>query len=179
MSLPVGSIIGIIGVNPDMPPDGWLYCNGGTFDAARYDELARIFSNNVLPNLVGLSLIGASRAGGSYPPSSEGVGTGKQQNANGTYGSESHTLSLQEMPSHQHFGFGERYDGWPFGVLDANQPGSKGAVDSDNYYFGTSFSGGKVQNGTTASENSSFGLIQPSYAIYFFIRATSRDAADV
>jgi hypothetical protein len=135
--------------------------------------LAAKLSNNRLPNLVGLSLIGASPPGASYPPSSLGPGNGNQQNADGTYGTDTHKLTLEQMPSHQHFGFGETNNNWPYGTSGSkNQLGSKGGEDTDNYYYGTSFSGGQQQDDGTFTANA-FGLIQPSYALYFFIRATA------
>lgn len=176
MSLPVGTIIGIIGANPNSPPAGWLYCNGRTFDGETYQDLANILSNNVLPDLVGLSLIGASLPGASYPPSLFGPGNGNQQNADGTYGTDTHMLTLEQMPSHQHFGFGEGYGDWPFGIFWSNQQkGSKGGEDTDNYYYGTSFSGGNYNLDGSKTTNNAFGLIQPSYALYFFIRATATE----
>jgi microcystin-dependent protein len=171
MCLPVGTIVGMIGVNPNSPPSGWLYCNGSTFDGQTYPRLASIFPNNTLPNLVGLTLMGAS-VGGSYPASSQGFGGGNQQNPNGTYGSAQHTMALEEMPSHQHFGFGENFSGWPLGTNGAFQFGSAGGIDQDNFYFGTMFTGGTNSNTTSAQPNNAFSLIQPTYAIYFFIRAS-------
>lgn len=174
MSLPVGTIVGIIGANPSSPPAGWLYCNGGSFDGLMYPDLAAILPNNLLPDLVGRSLIGASLPGAYYPPSWLGAGGGNQQNSDGTYGHDKHTLTLEQMPSHQHFGFGENYSSWPFGTLGPpNNPGSHGGQDNDNYLYGTSFTGGQTQNGPWASPTTAFGLIQPSYALYFFIRATA------
>lgn len=177
MSLPVGAVVGMIGANPSSPPAGWLYCNGSTFDGVKYPELAAILNNNTLPNLVGLSLIGASvpGTGSPYPPSWLGAAGGNQQNANGTYGNGTHTMALEEMPSHQHFGFGEGYDNWwPFGQIGSGSyPGSNGGRDGDNYYYGTTFNGGVLQNANSVQPNNAFGLIQPSYAIYFFIKAMS------
>ena len=172
MSLPVGTIVGMIGVNPKSPPAGWLYCNGSTFDGQTYPRLASILVNNTLPNLVGLTLMGASD-GGPYPASSLGLGGGNQQNPNGTYGSSQHTLDLEEMPSHQHFGFGSNYSSWPLGIFSAFQMGSNGGMDEYNNYFGTTFTGGTSSNTYGAQPNKPFGLIQPSYAIYFFICASS------
>jgi microcystin-dependent protein len=152
MSLPVGTIVGMIGVNPNSPPSGWLYCNGSTFDGQRYDDLAKIFPNNKLPNLAGLILIGASN---SYQ-------------AGGTYGSETvkHTLTIEEMPKHQHFGFGESSTSdWPYNVQGSNdKPGSAGGFDKNNCLYGTTETGG--------NREFSLSVIQPSYAVNFFIKAT-------
>jgi microcystin-dependent protein len=174
MSLPVGTIIGMIGVTPNSPPSGWLYCNGGPFDGQTYPRLARILGNNTLPNLVGLTLMGAS-VGGSYPASWIGYGGGNQQNQNGTYGSAQHTLSLQEMPAHPHLGFGANPDGWPFGTSGVFEMGSNSGISVDNRYYGTMFTGGTGSNTASAQPNNAFSVMQPSYAIYFFIRATSSD----
>jgi hypothetical protein len=61
--------------------------------------------------------------------------------------------------------------------------GSSGGKDNDNYYYGTTFTGGTSSNTSTAQPNNPFGLIQPSYAIYFFINASSSnvtaEASDV
>jgi microcystin-dependent protein len=177
MSLPVGTVVGMTGVNPNSPPSGWLYCNGSTFDGETYPQLAKVLGNNLLPNLIGLTLMGAS-SGGSYPASSLGYGNGTQQNQNGTYGSAQHTLAQTEMPSHQHFGFGEAYDNWPLGIMGPKgQMGSSGGKDNDNYYYGTTFTGGTSSNTSSAQPNNPFGLIQPSYAIYFFINASTSSAA--
>ena len=78
------------------------------------------------------------------------------------------------MPSHQHFGFGEGDGSWPFGTMGSkNNMGTKGGIDHDNYYYGTTFTGGTSSNASTVQPNNPFGLIQPSYALYFFINATT------
>ena len=40
------------------PPDGWLKCNGATFDAAKYPKLAKVYSTGKLPDLRGEFLRG-------------------------------------------------------------------------------------------------------------------------
>lgn len=180
MSLPVGTIVGMIGVNPKSPPAGWLYCDGSSFSGTEYPDLAEILSNNKLPNLVGLTMFGASTNGGAYPASSLGYTQGSGQNQDGTYGNTQHTLSQTEMPSHQHFGFGEGYSGFALGQIgDKHYQGSKGGMDTDNYYYGTTFTGGVQSNTTTQSTNNAFSLFQPSFAIYFFICAGSNNSASL
>jgi microcystin-dependent protein len=176
MSLPVGTVVGMIGQDPSSPPPGWLYCDGSLFEGQRYPQLAKILGNNTLPNLVGLSLIGASN-GAPYPPSNKGNTGGTHQNADGTYGSETHTLTVEQMPSHQHFGYGSSNGEWPLGVHGDDRPGAHTEYKYGNYYYGTMFAGGGPENTDQGVANFGFPLLQHSYAIYFFICASS-DTAD-
>jgi len=176
MSLPVGTVVGMIGVNPQIPPRGWLYCNGGSFNGLEYPELAKLLGTNTLPKLAGLTLMGASLPEDSYPASSLGDRHKKYQNPDGTYGKPEHALSMEQMPSHQHFGFGESSSSWPYGTQGVNnQMGSRGGWDFDNYLYGTTFAGGSKKISASAEPNDSFAVIQPTYAIYFFIFAGSPD----
>ena len=65
------------------------------------------------------------------------------------------------------------------GTVDNNEPGSKGGYDNDNRYYGTTWAGG-VNGYTTLGQmpNDAFPLMQASYAIYFFICASSQSAND-
>jgi hypothetical protein len=55
-----------------------------------------------------------------------------------------HILTVAEMPSHQHFSYGDANASWVGGIMPVyeSQMGSAGGEDNDNYYYGTSFSGG-------------------------------------
>lgn len=173
MSLPLGAVVGMIGVDPQSPPDGWLLCDGSSFQAGKYPDLAEKIPSCVLPNLTGLTLMGASVGAAPYPASSLGK-VNAAQNADGSYGSSEKKLTLNEVPAHQHFGFGEHGD-FPLGQTgNNNYQGSAGGGDRDNNYYGTTFAGGKdgSEVATTRTDNSPFSLLQPSYAIYFFIQAT-------
>lgn len=180
--LPVGTIVGMIGINPNDPPADWFFCNGKKIERVKYPALYDLLPNQgTLPNLQGMALMGASYGDYNVPPempggtpaSSLGNSHGFNQNENGTYGAPSHTLTAEQTPSHQHHGFGEHFSDWPLGVLgNMNLMGSAGGTDRDNYYYGTTFWGGKSKwDDTTPSENSPFPLLQPSYALYFFIYA--------
>jgi microcystin-dependent protein len=175
MSFPIGAIIGFLGADPNhSPSDSWLPCNGTNFDGIKYYELAQLLGNNLLPDLTGLSLIGASSNDGHYPPSTLGGSTGNSQNSDGTYGAPTHLLTIEEMPPHQHFGYGNAYANWPYGLSGGpNNPGSSAGMDNDNYKYGTTFMGGNTQDYT--SVNKAFSLIQPSFALHFFIRAQTED----
>ena len=51
-------------------------------------------------------------------------------------------MTIEEMPKHQHYGFGEATESRPYSVSGANQMGSKSDIDCDNYLYGTAFAGG-------------------------------------
>lgn len=56
----------------------------------------------------------------------------------------------QQVLKHKHFGFGEAYDGWPFGTSPTKgKMGSKGGTDWDNYFYMTS--DGSAYNGESSN----------------------------
>jgi len=149
--VPIGSIVAILEASSTSPPTGWLLCDGSPCPT-NY-PLASLLTD--LPDLRGYTLIGAD--GSSYPA---------QYPAQTQHGATtaSHTLTLQEMPAHNHYGFGEHNGDWPLGETGSqNNPGSHGGVDNDNYYYNTSVSG--------SSNAFTINIMQPSYAVYYFIYA--------
>lgn len=81
--VPVGSIVIWFGT---VPPPGWLLCDGSLFDAAEFPDLFSLLGANVLPDFTGMFPLGVSS---SYPLGSSG-------------GEESHALTVDELPSHNH-----------------------------------------------------------------------------
>ena len=159
----------MLGVSTSSPPDDWLLCDGSKIPP-RYSVLATLFPNGLLPDLRNYVLVGA---GGLY-------------NSGTTQGSLTHTLAWEEMPSHQHFGLGANYTtanalGCTSGTSDGLVGEFIGAhTTSPAYLWGTTFAGGignpdRVQHtnlGDTYmaySNNNSFSLLQPSYAVNYFI----------
>jgi len=129
--VPVGSIVAYHGATA---PDGWLPCDGGAIpDEDKYQDLRTLLGRSTTPDLRGRTLIGA------------GQGPGLSSRALGQQaGEENHQLTVAEMPSHNHYGFGEGYNNyWPLGQVGSNNnKGSRGGVDEDNYYYNTSSTGG-------------------------------------
>lgn len=89
---PVGSIVAFIGLLADIPPK-WLPCNFTLYAQADYPELAALLSatwisgdNFRTPNLQGHYIRGLADDTG----------------ASGESGSNSHTLTIGELPSHHH-----------------------------------------------------------------------------
>jgi microcystin-dependent protein len=147
--MPVGSIVAFYGAKP---PDGWLLCDGAAIpNEPKFQELRALLAKGVTPDLRGRTLIGS------------GQGAGLVSRALGQQGGEeNHQLTIAEMPSHNHYGFGEAYNNyWPFGQVGNNHnKGSHGGVDEDNYYYNTSSTGG----------NAAFNNMQPFHVVNYIIK---------
>lgn len=96
--IPVGSVLSYISSDP---PDGWLICDGQAVSRVHYPELFAIIGTNYgngdgsstfnLPNLKGRVVVGSGAEGGLTTRSLGDIG-----------GSETHTLDIDEIPSHSH-----------------------------------------------------------------------------
>ncbi len=137
--MPVGSIIAYGG---DRAPEGWVLCDGTRLGDVKYAELKSIVGAHT-PDLRDRFVVGAGR---SY-------------HRNATGGAAQVTLTESEMPSHKHYGWGEAFDGWPFGTQGSNYRGS-GDTDDDNRLYGTTDTGGNQPH-----ENR-----PPYYALVYIIK---------
>lgn len=179
-SFPIGTIVPII-ASPTSPPTGWLCCNGQHFDPSLYPDLASHLGSNTLPDLQGRTIIGASA---TYTQLS-------------TTGLPEVTLTLDQMPSHQHYGWGEvgGFPGLGFGASVKQGYLGSGKYDSDNYLYGSTFSGGQTDDTNqkipvsvpysvpddspyrytlnAPVQNNAVSVMQPSMAINYFIYAGS------
>jgi microcystin-dependent protein len=144
--MPVGSIVAFYGA---IVPEGWLRCNGDPVPSdAKYDELRNLGITKT-PDLRGRTLIG------------EGQGPGLTMRAlRVSSGFETHKLTVPEMPSHQHFGFGENWSEWPDGTQGAGKWGSAGARDQDNNLFGT----------TSEGRGQPHNIMQPYLVVNYIIK---------
>ncbi len=147
ITMPVGTVVSYLG---NVAPNGWLICDGRALDAGTYPALYPLLPNGKLPDLRSRFIVGAGNGANL---------TGYE--INNTGGVEAVTLNESQMPTHQHFGFGEAYDDWPLGTSGKkNNMGSKGGKDNDNYYYGTTYAGG----------NQSHENRPPYYALTYIIK---------
>lgn len=100
-AMPVASIIAFAGVSGSKP-EGWFFCNGASYSREDYPILAGILgsryggdaTNFNVPNLTGRVLVASGHDGAAVHAKTWTVGERP--------GSHLHTLSLNEMPSHNH-----------------------------------------------------------------------------
>jgi microcystin-dependent protein len=117
--IPVGSIISWTSLDL---PDGWLWCDGHFVSRQEQAELFKVIgitfgagdgtTTFALPDLRGRTLVGLDNMGGSV---ANVISAGWAQKVGGKAGTESHRLTVEEMPAHTHsYGYatvGGRYDG--------------------------------------------------------------------
>lgn len=138
---------------------GWLLCDGRevsrTTYAVLYSAIGSTFGNGDgsttfnLPDPRGRALVVA------------GTGTGLTARTNGQkFGTETHTLTVDEMPSHAHVVFG-----YPE-LASADKSPNKVIIDDDYDNSGTALqSATSLKGGDTAHNN-----VQPSFGAYLFIK---------
>jgi microcystin-dependent protein len=146
-AVPIGTIVMWA---TDVPPEGWLLCNGATVSRAAYAELFKVLGTSV--GNVGSSAFKIPDLSGRFP-----LGTSNTHNLHSTGGAETHTLTVSEMPAHDH-GIG--------GNIVQRGSGSDafrelaGAYPGSNNPSSQSIGGGQPHNN-----------MPPYYGINFIIRA--------
>ena len=91
-AVPIGTIV----MWPtNVPPEGWLLCNGATVSRAAYTELFKVLGTSA--GNPGSSAFKIPDLSGRFP-----LGTSNNHNLHSTGGSETHTLTVDEMPNHGH-----------------------------------------------------------------------------
>jgi microcystin-dependent protein len=97
--VPTGTVLLYMG---STAPDGFFLCDGSTFDDSENPVLYSLLGTTTLPDFAGRS--------------PAGLETGKSLGE--TYGEKEHTLTVDEMPSHNHTlqAYNSSYSGYANGV---------------------------------------------------------------
>lgn len=146
-AVPIGTIV----MWPtNVPPGGWLLCNGAVVSRAAYTELFKVLGTSV--GAAGSSSFKIPDLSGRFP-----LGTSNAHNLHSTGGAETHTLTVDEMPAHDH-GIGGNIvqrgsGGDAFRELSGAYPGGSNPSSQ-------SIGGGQPHNN-----------MPPFYGINFIIRA--------
>lgn len=100
--VPIGSRIPYHGST--LPP-GYLWPDGSTFTAVDYVELNTVLGGNTKPDTRGRTGIGKDNMGGTSANRITAAGCGMDGDVLGTVGgTETHTLTVAQMPAHAHGG---------------------------------------------------------------------------
>ncbi|XP_055340714.1 uncharacterized protein LOC129589845 [Paramacrobiotus metropolitanus] len=149
--LPIGTIVAF--PTGHVLPSCWLKCDGQYFSSLSYPQLARIFSDQRLPNLAGKFLLGPDTS--EYPLGSTG-------------GEKQHSLTQAEMPKHIH---GVECDGF---FLTFNKKHPKIYYDINNAdWESTNQTGNYIgwSHTTAAGGSQPHNNMPPYYSVLYYIRA--------
>ena len=127
------------------PPTGWLICNGSSFSSSTYPDLANVLGGTTLPNFSGRFPLGSGNSG---------TAGATNHNLKSTGGEETHTLTINEMPSHSH------------GVTYADR--SKDGNGNNVSDLGSS---GKTETTSSTGGGAAHNNMPPFYTINFIIKA--------
>ncbi len=148
-------------------PVGWMLCDGRSVSRVDHAGLFSLIGESYgggdgtatfnLPDLRGRVVAGVDDMGGSAANIIQGHWA---RQLGGKGGEAEHQLTISEMPSHQHFGFGENIPGWGNGTLGPNNHQGPDSGDHDNYMLGTTPSGG----------GDAHNIIQPTLMMNWIIK---------
>lgn len=154
-SVPMGTVVAFL-LNKANIPAGWLPCDGSNIPS-QYQQLITALGSNNTPNLSGRTLAGTGTG-------TDTAGMSINWSLGNTGGEYQHKLSIEEMPSHQHFGWGEHgTNNWGGSTGYSTNNGYTGSnkTDSDNNLFGSTYAGGIFQDAPIATTNGSVAGVNP------------------
>ena len=173
--VPMGTVVAFLLPSGNITA-GWLPCDGSTIPADKYPDLISALNSSTTPNLNGRVLLG--------------TGTGVDLNnlsqsftLNQTGGEYQNTLNQEQMPSHQHLGWGGGGTNWGGTTSISSNSGftGSGKIDSDNRMAGSTYTGGVLaEDSLIAMDNDTLTAnkagvtqghnnVQPYYAVNYII----------
>jgi len=187
-SVPAGTIVQYAGTSA---PSGWLLCYGQPVSRTTYSGLFVAISTTYgvgdgsttfnLPDLRGRTLIGKDNMGGS---SANVVTAAQADTLGGVNGEENHTLSVAEMPTHDHGGATDSQGDHRHATNNGNSavPGADGYAgvghtttgsanqDSDNYNYNTSLDGAHTHTIPNQGSNTAHNNMPPYLVVNYIIK---------
>ena len=163
-AVPIGTIMMWVS---DNIPDGWLKCDGNNFSSTDYPELYALLGSGNLPNLTGMVPVGVGARTYGGITSTFGL-----KSAQGEY---KHQLSISEMPAHRHYytGDGNAYQWSGLSNWDIVKVQTQSDISAEDTGVGAILQTSRTGGNASTHETSNHNNIQPSYGVYFIIKAKS------
>lgn len=182
--VPMGTIVAFA-LSSGSVPDGWLLCDGSPIPD-KYSDLKTMLGSSTTPNLTGRIPLGAGTPVNDTQTDSlsPDFPSGTTFTTGTTGGQYQTVLGITQIPSHQHYGFGESGNSnWSTGNTTSNTINKGysgcGKSDSNNYLWGSTFTGGNPENiyttsngtvtGASPGDTSAHYNMQPYYVVNYII----------
>lgn len=165
-AVPVGSVTAFAG---STAPSGWLLCAGQAVSRSEYAGLFSVVSTTYgtgdgsttfnLPDLRGRVPAGLDNMNGTAASRVTNTVLSASNTLGATGGTQTHTLSTSEMPTHSH------------DIQRSNSAASSVAADATAHYRIQANTGATITNTQNAGSGSAHLNIQPTIVLNYIIRA--------